>query len=317
MYGPPLIVCQRFLILGCVLVILFAWPVFASQKNSIVLIENYIRSLDDDDPSRIKAAWNALDQDREALSYMQESMPKLAYLFRVRGLYIQLQELQAERPELFGGADPSVSVARSVQSFRNDLSPQTIARIEKFSLSPDDRSQRRTNQDIVLESQGRPLQDNRTIALSNPNQDRINNIQYINNRLDRLYDQKFQEVPRELVPRGNSFPKSIPGAQADVRIQGLSSEVILNRTSQREAVFDIVLNGRVVINRLDLSNVTEGIDLYFEPGMNALMFLNADRSARSSVSLIADFKQSIGDHRTISLDFTQGASRVLQIEAVP
>ncbi len=307
----------RALLWSCLLVFGFSGPSFADQENSIRLIENYLRSVDADEPSRIKAAWNALNQDQEALDHMQKTMPRLAYLFRVRGLYMQIQELQAERPELFGGNNPSVSVARSVQTLRKDLSPQAISQVEKFSTSPDDRSRRRTNQDIVQEARGRPLQDNRTIALSNPNQNRLGNVQYIKNRLDFLYSQKFQEVPEELVPRGNSFPKTRPGAEVDVRIQGLSSEVSLRKTSTREAVFDILLNGRVVINRLDLLDSEESVNLYFEPGMNTLTLVHVDRPARSGVSLIADFKQSVGGQQQIFLDFTPGASRVLQVEAVP
>lgn len=307
-----------FLTLVCLFVCFPVTLCFAEQEDeSIRLINAYIQAVNADDPVGIKSTWSALDQNQQALAYMQVNMPKLAYLYRVRGLYIQLQELQADRPELFGGKNPSVSIARSVKTLSIDLSPQAVLQVEKFSLSPKDQLRLRTNQDIVRQAQGRPIGDNRLIALLNPNQNRIGNIQYINNRRDTMFFQKFQEVPDELVPRGNSFPKTRPSAAADVRIQGLSSEVVLRKSSAREAVFDIVLNGRVVISRFDLGDIDETFNLYFEPGRNTLKLVNAERPTKSGVSLIAVFKQAIAGQQQVVLEFAPGGAQELQIEALP
>ncbi len=307
-----------FLMFFCFFVCVPGSLCLADQDDeSIQLINTYIQAVNAGDPVGIGSAWIALDQNPQALAYMQVNMPKLAYLYRVRGLYMQLQELQADRPDLFGGEDPSVSIVRSVQTLRSDLAPQALSQVEKFSVSSQDRLRPRTNQDIVLDAQGRPLQDNRKIALSNPNQDRIGNIQYIKNRVDTMFSQKFQEVPGELVPRGNSFPKTRPSADADVRIQGLYSEVVLRKTSAREASFDVLVNGRVVISRLDLRDVDVTINVYFEPGRNTLKLVHANRPPSSAVSLIAVFQQSVAGQQQVVLDFAPGRSQELQIEALP
>lgn len=290
---------------------------YAQSDGTREAINAYIRAVNADDPVRITSAWKALDQNQEALIFMRQNMPRLAYLFRVRGLYMQLTELQAHRSELFGGGDASGSVDRSVRALRSDLSPRAIERIEKFSVSDPDRSRRRTNQDIVLEAQGRPLLDNRSIALSNPNQNRIGNIQYIKNRLDFLYGQKFQQVPEELVPRGNTFPKSRPLLSPDIQIEGFSSKVQLVKTSPGEATFDVIMNGRVVINRLGLHDEQRTIDLYFEPGSNMLKFVHADLPARSPVTIVVIFEKATGEGRQVVLDFVPGGTREILIKASP
>lgn len=194
------------------LVSVFSVRLSAGQdhEDAKQLIDTYIKAVRADDPILIKSSWTALNNDEEALNYMRVTMPRLDYLFRVRGLYMQIQEIQASHPEFFDGKNPSVSLKRSVNTLRKDLSAQAVEEVTKFSVSEPDKTIRRTNGEIVADAQGKPLIDNREIAIGNPNQNRIDNKEYVRNRADRMFSGKFQTAPDELVPRGDSFPKKRP-----------------------------------------------------------------------------------------------------------
>lgn len=191
---------------------LLIFPAYLSaeqdHEHAKQLIDTYIKAVRVDDPGLVKASWMALNNDEEAMKYMRANIPRLDYLFRIRGLYMQIQEIQASHPEFFGGKNPSLSLKNSVGILRKDLSVQAVEDVIKFSLSKPDKTIRRTNGEIVRDAQGQPLIDNREIALGNPNQNRIDNKEYVRNRADRMFSQKFQNAPGELVPRGDSFPKT-------------------------------------------------------------------------------------------------------------
>jgi hypothetical protein len=178
------------------------------HEHAKQLIDTYIKAVRTDDPVLIKSSWTALNSDQEALGYMRATMPRLDYLFRIRGLYMQIQDIQAGHLEFIGGKDPSLSLNKSVSILKKDLSAQAVEDVTKFLVSEPDKTIRRTNGEIVADAQGKPLIDNREIAIGNPNQNKIDNKEYVQTRADRMFAQKFQTSPGELVPRGDSFPKT-------------------------------------------------------------------------------------------------------------
>jgi hypothetical protein len=182
-----------------------------NHEHANQLIDAYIQAVRADDAILIKSSWTALNNDQEALNYMRATMPRLDYLFRIRGLYMQIQDIQSSRPEFLGGQNSFPTLRESVKTLKKDLSPKAVDEVEKFSVSEPDKTIRRTNGEIVADAQGKPLIDNREIALGNPNQNRIGNDEYVRNRADRMFSQKFQKASDELVPRGDSFPKTRSG----------------------------------------------------------------------------------------------------------
>lgn len=273
---------------GCWLLLIFGSPqAVADEEASRALINAYMQAVRSDDEGRIKSTWLALNNSEEAKAYMKANMPELDYLFGIRRLYMELQEFQSNRPELFGGENRTESFRQTVDTLQKDLSPQAIVNVDKFSVSDPDRNVRRTNRDIVMDSQG-PKIDNRTIALGNPNQNRIDNDEFVRNRADRMFDSKFQEVPGELVPRGSTFPKTRLETLSDVLINEAATRVVFSNNSQQEQSVDIYVNGALVGKNVVVNERGRRFEVYFSGGVNRLRVVGhpSDDSALSlNVSL--------------------------------
>jgi hypothetical protein len=300
----------------CLLSAAFSSPSYGDDDASKRLIQAYVDAVKTDDPVLIKSAWIALGNDQDALDFMDIHTPQLAYLYRIRGLYMQIQEIQSSRPEFFGKAAPYES-AGSLETLRSDLAPGAVEEVAKFSVSEADRTRFRTNRDIVMSTKGRQLPDNRSIAISNPNQNRQPNDEYVQNRLDSMFGQKFQESPGQLVPRGNSFPKARPSTVADVRIQGNSTLAFIQKTSPAESVVDVALNGRSISRGLRLRDALETLDLFLEPGMNSLKISHPPGVDAGAVSLAVSFEARFGGKKQIPLALQPGQSFIIYVEAAP
>ena len=281
------------------------------------LIQAYVQAVKVDDPVLVKSAWNAFNDNDQAVEYMRRNMPRLDYLFRLRGLYLQLQEIQSSRPEFLGGQNSSSSIGSSVETLKSDLSPQIILEVAKFSLSEPDKTSRRTNRDIVQDAQGRSLIDNREIALANPNQNRIDNVDYVQNRVDRMFSKKFQQAPDELVPRGDTFPKTKILPAADVHIQGLSTAAIIHKTSKANQSVDVSLNGRMIAHDLVLNDALTAVNLYFETGMNILKVSCSDCSDKNAASFVIAFEKTLVGKKEFAFRLPSARSYELRIKAEP
>ncbi len=243
------------------------------------LINDYILAARGNDAKEIQSSWKALNNNPEALNYMRGNLPKLDYLFRVRGLYMQLEQIQVSRPEYFGGDNPTATINQSVNALKRDLSPQAVVEVPKFSISEKDKSLRRTNRDIVMDSQGQTKIDNRAIALGNPNQNRISNEEIVESRKDRMFSSKFQQAPGELVPRGNSFPKSKPTPVSDAVVRGLASRLTFQNSSDQTQTVDIYLNDALVGREVSVSARGRTFDVYFVQGVNKMQIISSQKSA--------------------------------------
>ena len=281
------------------------------------LIQAYVQAVKADDSAFIKSTWNAVNSDQETLHYMRRTMPRLDYLFRVRGLYLQLQELQSNRPEFFGGQNSSLSVGSSVETLKSDLSSKIAQEVAKFSLSEPYNNARRTNLDIVQAAQGRSLIDNREIVLANPNQNRIDNVDYVQSRADFMFSRKFQKAPAELVPRGDSFPKTRSSPNADLHIQGFSTVATFYKISRLDQSLDISLNGRMIAHDRLLTNALATVNLYLETGMNILNVYRGDHSDKSGTAFVVSFEGALTGEKEFTFGLQPGQSFVLRIEAAP
>lgn len=299
----------------CLLTACFSLSSRADEDASKRLIQAYIDAVKTDDPVLIKSAWISLHEDQDALDFMDIHTPELAYLFRIRGLYMQIQEIQSGRPEFFGGPSPSESLAESVDALKSDLSPNAVEEVTKFSLSEPARPKLRTNRDIVMSTKGRKLPDNGSIALSNPNENRQSNVDYIDNRLDAMFGQKFQDAPGQLVPRGDSFPKAKPSTGADVRIPGRSTLAFIQKTSAVESVVDISLNGRSISRGLRIKDALETVNLFLEQGMNSLKISHPPGVDAGAVSLVISFEAKFGGKKQIPFALQPGQSFIISVEA--
>lgn len=297
----------------CLLSAGFSLPSYADDDASKRLIQSYIDAVKTDDPVLIKSAWTALDNDEDAKEYMEIYTPQLGYLFRIRGLYMQIEDIQSSRPEFFSGAAPS----ETLETLKSDLSPQAVEEVAKFSISEEDRTRFRTNRDIVMSTKGKQLPDNRSIAISNPNQNRQPNDDYVQNRADSMFGQKFQESPGQLVPRGNSFPKAKASTTADIRIQGRSTLAFIQKTSPEDSVVDVLLNGRSISRGLRLKDALETVNLFLDPGMNSLKISHPPGVDDGAVSLAISFEAKFGGKKQIPLALQPGQSYTIYLEAAP
>ncbi|GEM_PF-5170632 len=294
---------------------------FTAENNSetIGLIQTYVDAVKTNDPGLIKDAWGDLNNSQDAITYMRQNMPQLYYLFQVRGLYLEMQEIQSRRPELFGDKQTnSATIEGAVETLKNDLSPGAIE-VAKFSVSEPDLTRPRTNRDIALAAQGAVKIDNREIALSNPNQNKIDNKDFVQNRARSLFDQKFQEPATELVPRGDIFSKAQLPANPDVRVRGIFVDVILKRSSKEDRYLDIYLNDHLVVHDLRIGEALEFLRIYLEPGINTLRFSTSGQDQSKEIKspfVIVGFKKTLQGDQKFSLNLPKGSMQALQVEAV-
>jgi hypothetical protein len=256
-----------------------------TDLRSKQLIDDYVQAVRSDNPQDIRSSWQALNTNQDAKQYMQVNLPRLDYLFRIRGLYMDLQKIQESRPEYFGGENPTVSVDKSVNILKRDLSPKAVVEVSKFSLSEKDNTVPRTNGEIAMASQGQTLIDNRAIAMGNPNQNKITNKDYVQTRADRMFSSKFQDVPGELVPRGSTFPKSKPEITSDVIIKNLSTRLILSKKSPADQSVDIYINDALVGRDILITEPERSFQVYFVQGVNRLRVENHEQPQGKVASL--------------------------------
>lgn len=265
--------------------VLISFPVLADEntQKSQQLIDAYVQAVGTNDNDQIKLAWSALNKDEEAKAYMRQNMPRLDYLFRVRGLYLELQQSQLNRPQGFGKEPANSEFQDTMETLKEDLSDGAVSKIEKFSVSPKERTPR-TNRDIVMDSRGVPRTDNQSIALSNPNQNRLDNKVLLKARTDSFYSAKFQTVPDELVPAGSNFPKSRPPSQADAVIKNAASLLVFKNGFLQNQTVDIYVNDALVGRQIIVPPQGRTFEAYFSPGMNQLRIVG-NQSAGEPLSL--------------------------------
>ena len=284
------------------------------------LIKAYVTALQSNDIGEIKGSWDDLNNNKDAVEYMHQNMPQLHYLFQVRGLYFQMQAIQAKRSEFFNDKQGAAStVEETAEMLKKDLLPGA-AEVAKFSLSDPDVSRARTNGDIVAATQGSFKTDNQAIALGNPNQNRIDNKDFVRNRVESLYGQKFQEVPKELAPRGDVLTKIKLPAEPDIKIKGLFTDVTFKKSSAEERYLTIALNGHEIVGDLKISQIAEYLRIYLEPGINELVISAGEQEGSKEVKnffVVVNFKKTLQGERKFSLNLPKGSVQILRIEAAP
>lgn len=304
--------CIRFIVRAFILFsflsAIFPAQLCADDEQAKRIITDYIKAVQADDPVLIKTAWTALNDDEEALNYMKIYMPKLDYLFGIRGLSLDIQDIQESYPEYLEGQE---SATISDENF----SPGAVE-VEKFSVSEPDKTERRTNRDIVMEAQGRTLVDNGTIALNNPNQNRTDNEDFVRSRKNVMFAEKFQQAPKELVPRGSSFPKASSPAVSATRVQGLSTTLVIQKSSGADQLADLFLNDSPVERNLLVSEKPQTVSLYLSQGTNLLKVSRRDRM-KGSTSFTISIEGTTAGKKDYSLTLRPGQSQEIRIEAVP
>jgi hypothetical protein len=186
-----------FAVVVVLVVLCFGKPLLADELESQRLIEAYANAVETSDLSAIKTAWTDLNNNKEAVEYMQKNMPKINYLFQVRGLYFQMADIEAKQAKTAAEApaaeQAAVEAAQNVQT--------QPAEAAHFSVSAPEPNPLPTNGEIVARSKNAVLRDNREVALDNPNQNRQDNKTILQNRAEGFREQKFQQPPDVLVPR--------------------------------------------------------------------------------------------------------------------
>lgn len=302
-----------------VLLSVFCQAGFAANDNPEAdrLIQSYVNAVQSNDPELIKSAWNDLNDDQDAVVYMRQEMPQLHYLFQVRGLYFQMQAIQEQRPEFFNDKQGvSATVEDAAETLKKDLSAEAVE-VANFSVSGPDPRRSRTNGDIAAAAQGITKIDNRQIALGNPNQNRIDNKDLIQDRAQAYFDQKFQEPAAELVPRGNV---SVKTPISDVHVQGLFVDVTFKKASRENQYINVYLNDRLIVRDLMISQALEFLRIYLEPGTNVFKISTSDLDASKKLkdpSVIVNFKKTLQGEQKFSLKLLKESAQTLRIEASP
>jgi hypothetical protein len=167
-----------------------------SDEESKRLIQSYVDAVETGDLGLIKTAWNNLNGNPEAVEYMRVHYPKLNYLFEVRGLYFEMDKIEEQYAK--EGAPLSEQAVLELQ--KNQVSPSQ--EVAPFSVSQPEADPMPTNGEIVARHPNSVERTNQDAALGNPNQNRLGNEKLIKSRTDAFYENKFQQAPQVLVPRG-------------------------------------------------------------------------------------------------------------------
>src|SRR5690348_10006927 len=122
------------------------------DAESIRLIKAYTNAVETNDLVQIKAAWNDLNNNKVAVEYMQKNMPRLTYLFQVRGLYFQMADIDAKRAEALAAQQRTGPEAEAVTT-QVQGTGKTPATVEPFSVSEPEANRLPTNGEIVARSQ--------------------------------------------------------------------------------------------------------------------------------------------------------------------
>jgi len=173
-----------------------------NDAESNRLIQSYSSAVKSKDIALIKTAWTDLNNNKEAVEYMQKNMPHLYYAFQMRGLYFQMDNIDANHAKNVTQEDHNGPPAEEAASRAQDVN-QALPEIKQFSVSEPEVNPLPPNGEIVDRSKNASRRNNRDIAIGNPNQNRQANQMLIESRTRSFYDQKFQKVPDALVPRGS------------------------------------------------------------------------------------------------------------------
>jgi hypothetical protein len=167
----------------------------ADEAEAKRLITAYTDALGTNDLEQVKTAWHDLNNSPESVEYMQKNMPRLHYMFQVRGLYFQVDNIDVDEKSTVQQEGQESTSTPPPESGR-----ETKAQVEHFSVSEAQTGRPLTNGEIAERAKDAVLRDNRDIAIGNPNQNRQDNQTLIQNRAQAHHNQKFQKAPQVLVP---------------------------------------------------------------------------------------------------------------------
>jgi hypothetical protein len=261
-------------------------PLAAAEKElkisepplSDELIRYYLQAVHTNHEGQIKEAWGLINQNPAVITRMSTHFPDAYYLFRVRGLLMELETVERQYSDDVYAGTP---FEEPPQMFKHKRSLGS-----SFETTPEVRPAKRPSSDEALRGSELKLtphqqpqvtgntvtQSNREKALRLPNNERAPNQELIQRRLARLVP---NEEPSRAMLRPGDF-RDPTGAVDDAR-QFSNIRVRENPVAMSLAIrdgqgykVDVYLNDQLVQPSAALSASPTVINLYLKNGRNRL-----------------------------------------------